>query len=120
MSWDGRTARNPDFNRENNTVRVHLKIIHKPTYSLRGRSMIRLVFSAFFGVTVGFGLSCNAQSAYNVQKNDARRTGEQIEDANKQNEKAEQTPPAPKRIQTFEEYMSDQWTEFDKMSRDRN
>jgi hypothetical protein len=82
--------------------------------------MLRLVFSAFFGVTVGIAASCNAQSAYNVQKNDARRTNEQIEDANKQEEKIEQPSLTPKRIQTFEEYMSDQWTEFDKMSRDRN
>jgi hypothetical protein len=83
--------------------------------------MIRLVFSAFFGVTVGFGLSCNAQSAYNVQKDDARRTDEQIaHGSNKQNEKVEQTPLAPKKFQTFEEYTSDQWTEFDRMSRDGN
>lgn len=83
--------------------------------------MIRLVFSAFFGVAVGFGLSCNAQNAYNVQKNDVPRTDEQIEqEANEQKAKNEQPPPARKNIQSYEEYVTDQWTDFDKMTKDRN
>jgi hypothetical protein len=82
--------------------------------------MIRLVFSAFFGVAVCFSLSCNAQSAYNAPKNEVPRTNEQIQEANNQQEQIEQAPPGRKNLQTFEEYVTDQWTEFDKMTRDRN
>jgi hypothetical protein len=83
--------------------------------------MIRLVFSAFFGVAVGFGLSCNAQNAYNVPKNAVPRADGQIDqDANKQKETIEQTPLAPKKIQTYEEYVTDQWSAFDNMTKDQN
>jgi iron uptake system EfeUOB component EfeO/EfeM len=83
--------------------------------------MMRVVFSAFFGVAVGFSLSCNAQSANNVLRFDVPKTDRQIEqEASKQRETSEQTPPERKRLQTYEEYVTDQWTEFDKMTKDRN
>jgi hypothetical protein len=83
--------------------------------------MMRVVFSAFFGVAVGFGLSCNAQSSYNVLRYDEPITDKKIEQkANKQKETSEQALPERKKLQTYEEYVTDQWTEFDKMTKDRN